>query len=111
MSRLNLFDSCISFEIQLRCFINNHMATKSSMIRARINPALKQEVDHILENLGLNTTQAISIFYYQIKINKGLPFHVGLPNKLTRETLEKSRRGEELTHCKDLDDLFDKLNI
>lgn len=81
------------------------------MIRARIHPGLKSDVDHILESLGLNATQAISIYYYQIKAHKGLPFKVSLPNKLTRETLEKSRRGEDLIEYKSIDDMFHKLQL
>lgn len=53
--------------------------TKSVTIRARMDPHLKAEAEAILEALGLSTTQALTIFYQQIRLNKGLPFDLRLP--------------------------------
>lgn len=53
--------------------------TKSAMIHARVDPALKAEVETILQALGLSATQAITLFYQQIKLHQGLPFAVRLP--------------------------------
>jgi len=53
--------------------------TKSVTIRARMDPDLKEEAEAILEALGISTTQALTIFYQQIRLNKGLPFDVRLP--------------------------------
>lgn len=52
---------------------------KTQMIRARIEPDLKQDVESIFKELGLTTTEAISLFYHQVKLWKGLPFEVRLP--------------------------------
>ena len=84
---------------------------KTATIRARIEPELKNHVDEILNQLGLNTTEAITLFYKQIELNRGLPFKVSIPNKETRKTLDESDRGENLTECKDADDMFNKLGI
>lgn len=54
--------------------------TKSAMIHARIDPALKAEVETILQTLGLSATQAITLYYQQIKLQQGLPFAVRLPH-------------------------------
>lgn len=40
---------------------------KSATIRARIEPELKTNVENILVSLGLNTSEAITIFYKQIE--------------------------------------------
>lgn len=59
---------------------------KSAMIRARVDPQLKDEVDIILQELGVSTTQALTLFYQQIRLRKGIPFDVRLPansNELT----------------------------
>ena len=48
------------------------------MIRARIEPKAKNKAEEILRNLGLNPTQAISMFYYQIILKKGIPFQIDL---------------------------------
>lgn len=53
--------------------------TKSAMIHARVDPALKAEVETILQTLGLSATQAITLYYQQIKLHQGLPFAVRLP--------------------------------
>lgn len=55
--------------------------TKSATIRARVNAHLKEEAEAILEALGISTTQALTIFYQQICLNKGIPFPVRLPEE------------------------------
>ena len=55
--------------------------TKSAMIHARVDPALKAEVETILQTLGLSATQAITLYYQQIKLQQGLPFAVRLPSQ------------------------------
>ena len=55
--------------------------TKSAMIHARVDPALKAEVETILQTLGLSATQAITLYYQQIKLQQGLPFAVRLPGQ------------------------------
>ncbi|NTU42229.1 MAG: type II toxin-antitoxin system RelB/DinJ family antitoxin [Nitrospirales bacterium] len=84
---------------------------RTAMIRARTEPSLKQEVEDIFKNLGISSTEAINLFYAQVKLNKGLPFPVKIPNETTVETFEKTDRGEDLTRCKDASDMFKKLGI
>lgn len=84
---------------------------KNTVVRARVSPELKDSAEAILSSLGLNATQAITLFYTQVQLRRGLPFEVTLPNALTLKTLEKSRKGEELVHCKDAEDLCAKLGI
>jgi len=50
------------------------------MIRARVEPDLKHRAEATLEQLGLNATSAITLFYRQIVHRRGLPFDVRLPN-------------------------------
>lgn len=54
------------------------MSGKSAMIRARIEPKAKSAAERILKTLGLNPTEAISMFYYQIILKRGIPFSVSL---------------------------------
>jgi len=72
------------------------MGTKTTTVRARLDPALKNEVERILQKLGLTHSEVIGIFYSLIKLNKGLPFEVKIPNESTAETLRKADRGEGL---------------
>ena len=59
---------------------------KTSTIRARIEPDLKGKAEFIFQQLGLTTTQAITLFYKQVELKKGLPFEVAIPNETTRKT-------------------------
>lgn len=84
---------------------------KTAMIRARTSPDLKSEVEGILKKLGLTTTEAINLFFSQVKLHKGIPFEIRIPNKATLKTLKKTDEGKELVKCKDADDMFKKLGI
>lgn len=85
--------------------------TKEAMIRARIEPHLKEEVEGIFEELGLSITEAITIFYKQVKLNKGLPFEVRIPNKTTLKTFRDTDAGRNVVRTKDARDMFDKLGL
>ena len=84
---------------------------KSSTIRARIEPDLKEKAEHIFRKLGLTTTQAITLFYRQVEMRNGLPFDVVIPNETTRQTFEDTDAGRNLVVCEDADDMFKKLAI
>jgi len=84
---------------------------KTAMIVARIEPELKADAEKILKQLGISTTEAINLFLSQIRLQKGLPFEVKIPNKTTLETFKKTDEGKELIKCKDADDMFKKLEI
>ena len=85
--------------------------SKTATIRARIEPELKSEAENVLGQLGLTATQAISLFYRQLVLQRRLPFELVLPNALTLETFQETDRGENLVRCDSLDDLFEKLEI
>ena len=85
--------------------------SKTATVRARIEPRLKNEAEHVLEDLGLSATQAINLFYRQVTLRKGLPFDVVIPNAVTRRTFERTDAGRDLVICKDADDMFRKLGI
>ena len=84
---------------------------KSATVRARIEPHLKREAEGMLEKLGLSATQAITLFYRQITLRKGLPFNVVIPNATTQRTLESTDAGKDIVVCKDVDDMFRRLGI
>ena len=85
--------------------------SKSAMIRARIDPILKEETEDIFQQLGLTTTQAITLFYQQVSLNQGLPFEVRIPNQTTRRTFEDTDAGENVIRCQDVEEVFDKLDL
>ncbi len=83
---------------------------RTSTVRARIEPRLKSDVDKLLHRLGMTTTEAITMFYAQIRLRKGLPFPVELPNETTRKTFEATERGENLNSYDNLDQMFEALD-
>jgi DNA-damage-inducible protein J len=66
---------------------------KDAIINARIESELKLDVEEILKKLGLTATQAINMFYRQIKLHNGIPFDVKIPNKETQKVIEEAREG------------------
>jgi len=59
-----------------------------------------REAKEILSQLGMNFTEAVNIFTNMVVLNRGLPFHVKLPNQETENTLREIRGGdgvEEIT--------------
>jgi len=84
---------------------------KSAMISARIDPELKHGAEKVFKELGLTATQAITLFYKQVELERGLPFAVRVPNAVTVEALEQARTRQGLETFNTLDDLFDDLGI
>ena len=74
---------------------------KSASIHARITPELKEEAEAILKELGLNATRLSRLFYQQIRLTRGLPLVLRLPNESTRQTLDDTEAGQNLVYCRD----------
>jgi DNA-damage-inducible protein J len=85
--------------------------SKTAMIRARVEPKLKDNVEAIFRRLGLNATQAIMLFYKQVELRDGLPFEIVLPTPATKQAFEDSEAGRDLIICEDAADMFRKLGI
>ncbi len=64
------------------------------MVRARIEPELKNEVENIFNQIGLNATEAITAFYRNVKLFRGIPFELRLPNETTLKTIAETRKGK-----------------
>lgn len=84
---------------------------KSSSVRARIEPDLKNKAERVFHDLGLSTTQAITLFFKQVELRNGLPFDVIIPNETTRRTFNHTDSGRDLVVCEDAEDMFKKLGI
>ena len=84
--------------------------SRTATVRARVEPRLKADVERLLHRLGISTTEAINLFYSQIRLRKGLPFPVEVPNEQTRKTFEATDRGEGLNAYESLDQMFEALD-
>jgi DNA-damage-inducible protein J len=84
-------------------------AGKTAQVRARIDPSVKEQAEGILEELGLNPSAAISAFYSQIVLRRGLPFLVEVPNDITVAAIEDARSGHDQIEAADLKGLIAQL--
>ena len=84
---------------------------KSATVRARIEPELKSKVEDIFHELGLSTTEAITIFFTRVSQENGIPFSLKVPNKETLKVFEKTDKGIDIVKCNDVQDMFKKLGI
>jgi DNA-damage-inducible protein J len=82
---------------------------KTAQVRARIDPAIKEQAEDILEELGLNPSTAISTFYSQIVLRRGLPFLLEVPNEATAAAIGEARHGSHLIVSDDMKGLLSKL--
>ena len=83
---------------------------KTSTIQTRVDPEIKRNAQKILSTLNISMSEAISIYLTQITLNKGIPFEIKIPNKLTARTLKVSENRKELHKVSDVDELFQELN-
>ncbi len=86
---------------------------KTSNISVRIDPKLKEDVERIFDALGLTSAQAITLFYRQVELQRGLPFSVKLPkpNAETTQALGDAKNRRNLETFNDPDELFADLDI
>ncbi len=84
---------------------------KTAQINTRTEAELKEEVECILKSLGLSTSEAINIFFRQVKLRRGLPFPVEIPNEETLKVFRESEEGKGLVECEDADDIFKRLGV
>jgi len=66
-------------------------------VRARIDSELKKDVEEILSEIGLTTSQAITLFMKGIKRERGIPFELKIPNKKTIEAMNEAKNNIGLT--------------
>ena len=81
---------------------------KSSEIRIRIEPELKEGASRALAECGLNLSDAIRLFLLQVVVQNGLPFEVKVPNAVTRAAMDEVS-GKLLPRFESANELFDDL--
>ena len=66
----------------------------NSTVRARVDEQLKYEVEEILKQIGLTTSQAITLFMNRIRYEKGIPFELKVPNITTIQAMKEAENNE-----------------
>jgi len=79
---------------------------KTAMITTRVDPDLKADAEKVLSKLGISTTEAINLFLSQVRLRRGLPFDVKIPNKTTMKAMKDAEDGRNLSSYDSLDEFF-----
>ena len=82
---------------------------KTAMITTRVDPDLKADAEKVLSKLGISTTEAINLFLSQVRLRRGLPFDVKIPNKTTLKAMKDAEEGRNLSSYDSLDEFFKKM--
>ena len=85
--------------------------TKTTAITVRLDPQVKKDAQAILTELGLTTTQAVTLFFKQISLNKGLPFAVEIPNEQTIQAIEDGLNRRNLKTFENAEAALDYLGL
>ena len=83
---------------------------KTATISARVDQELKGNVERIFGELGISTSQALTLFFKQVEMHKGLPFAVRIFNQETVAALQESENYSILQAYDDVDELFAALD-
>jgi DNA-damage-inducible protein J len=81
-----------------------------SVIRARIEPDLKDEATRVLQSMGLTPSAAIRIFLQQVVAERALPFTIKAPNAETRAAMKDANEKRHLTRHTSLEALWNDLD-
>jgi DNA-damage-inducible protein J len=81
--------------------------TKTAYLNARIDPALKSKAEKILSSVGVSASQAITMFYQQVVLRRGIPFDVRIPNAETVAALKEAASAGGDTMTGSTEDAFD----
>lgn len=68
---------------------------KTTTMNIRIEPKLKEEVEEILSDLGMNIADAVTIYFKQIVLTDSIPLQIKRP-RFNRETLEAIDEANEI---------------
>jgi DNA-damage-inducible protein J len=81
----------------------------TDVVRARIDPIIKQEAAIVLAAMGLSVSDAFRMLLTRIAREKALPFEPLVPNAATIAAMKEARRGG-LATFDTVDDLMRDLN-
>jgi DNA-damage-inducible protein J len=85
--------------------IGDEEMPRTEVVQARMDAQTKAQAVQVFNELNISTSQAITVFFRQVALQRGIPFDLKIPNKVTAETVAKVRRGEELIRVSGIDEL------
>ena len=86
--------------------------SKTGYVTARVEPKLKASAGRVLKKVGVSTSDAITLFFRQVVIHRGLPFDVRVPNAETvralREMNDPAKRAKMKT-ASTIDEMYEEI--
>jgi DNA-damage-inducible protein J len=82
---------------------------KTAFLNARIDPDLKTSAEKVLDGVGVTASQAITMFYRQVVLRRGLPFDVCIPNAETLAAFKEVEDGGGEIHHGSAEDIFNEI--
>ena len=70
---------------------------------------LKSDAEKVLRDVGVNTSDAVTMFFKQVVIQQGLPFEVRIPNKETRKAIAELEAGKGKVYTGSTKEIFDSI--
>ena len=67
---------------------------KDSSMTLRVNSAVKNDVEQILDGLGLNISTAVDLYFRQIQMTKSIPFRIAYspcPPELNMDSMSREQ--------------------
>lgn len=83
---------------------------KTAYLNVRIEPDLKSSVEKILDKIGVSTSEAISLFFSQIKMQKGIPFEAKVPNRKTQKAMREAKENKNMKSYNSVEEFANKYN-
>ena len=69
--------------------------SKTTSMNIRIEPNLKKQVEEILTDLGMNISDAVTIYFKQIVLTDSIPLQIKRP-RFNKKTLEAIKEADEI---------------
>lgn len=68
--------------------------TQNAVVRARIDPKVKEEAAAVLDSMGLTVSDAFRLLLTRVAQEQALPFEPLVPNAETVAAMKEARRGD-----------------
>jgi len=83
--------------------------TKTAYVNVRIDQELKVESERVLNQVGVSTSEAITMFFRQVILRRGIPFDVCIPNAATRKAMAELDAGGGTVYTGSTAEAFDAM--
>lgn len=62
----------------------------------KLDPVVKREAQEIFATLGLTLGEAVNLFLNQVRLRRGIPFDIEIPNAESQKIFHEIRKGKNI---------------